>query len=129
MKPSPELLRFALVGVAGLGVDMAVLYASAWAVGWYAARVLSFIAAASATWWLNRRYTFQAADSTSAGAQYRRYMASMLGGAALNYAAYAAVLRWVDLPGTAALGVAAGSLAGMTANYLSARYLVFKRPS
>jgi putative flippase GtrA len=133
MKPSPELLRFALVGVAGLGVDLAVLYASAWLLGWYAARVLSFIAAASATWWLNRRYTFRAAadssSSISVWTQYSRYMASMLGGAALNYAAYAAVFRWVNLPGKAALGVAAGSLAGMTANYLSARHLVFKRRS
>ncbi len=130
MRLGQEFLRFAVVGVVGLGVDLAVLYASAWLLGWYAARVLSFTAAASATWWLNRRYTFQAAaDDTSVWTQYSRYMVSMLGGAALNYAAYAAVLRWSELPGKAALGVAAGSLAGMTANYLSARYLVFKRPS
>ncbi|BDT69296.1 hypothetical protein os1_34860 [Comamonadaceae bacterium OS-1] len=129
MKPSPQFLRFCVVGIVGLGVDMAVLYATAWALGWYGARVLSFTAAATATWWLNRRYTFQAggADTASAWQQYLRYMVSMLGGAVLNYAAYVATLHWIDLPGKAALGVAFGSCAGLLSNYLTARHLVFRQ--
>ncbi|MEO6852677.1 MAG: GtrA family protein [Rhodoferax sp.] len=129
MKPSPQFLRFCMVGIVGLGVDLAVLYATAWALGWYGARVLSFTAAATATWWLNRRYTFQAADNTSVWTQYSRYMVSMLGGAVLNYTAYVATLHWVDLPGKAALGVALGSCAGLLSNYLTARHLVFKNQS
>ncbi len=118
-----------MVGIIGLGVDLAVLYASAWALGWYGARVLSFIAAATATWWLNRRFTFQAGvtDTASAVQQYLRYMVSMLGGAVLNYSAYVATLHWIDLPGKAALGVALGSCAGLLSNYLTARHLVFKQ--
>jgi putative flippase GtrA len=54
-------------------------------------------------------------------------MVSMLGGAALNYAAYAATLRWLDVPGQAAVGVAFGSCAGLVSNYLTARHLVFKQ--
>ena len=128
MKLSPQFLRFCAVGVAGLLVDLAVLYATAWALGWYAARVLSFIAAASATWWLNRRFTFQAdAHGTSVWQQYLAYMLSMLGGAVLNYSTYVATLHWVQLPGVAALGVALGSCAGLVSNYLTARHLVFKR--
>lgn len=128
MKPSPQFLRFCVVGVVGLAVDLAVLYATAWALGWYGARVLSFTAAATTTWWLNRRYTFQAgAAGSSVLQQYLRYMVSMLGGAALNYTAYVATLHWLNVPGKAALGVALGSCAGLLSNYLTARHLVFKQ--
>ena len=129
MKPPRRFLRFCIVGAMGFGVDLTVLYARAWALGWYQARVVSFIAAASFTWWLNRRFTFAAdtGQGASTGRQYLAYMASMLGGGALNYAAYAATLQWFDVPGKAAWGVAFGSCAGLMSNYLSARHLVFKQ--
>ena len=107
-----------------------VLYALAPALGWYGARVVSFWAAASATWALNRRFTFvahRAGGSASITREYLVYLASMLGGAAVNYGAYVLVLHGLRVPGTAALGVALGSLAGMGVNFLSARYLVFRR--
>nr|WP_315431399.1 GtrA family protein [uncultured Albidiferax sp.] len=128
MKNSPEFLRFCIIGVIGFGVDVAVLYAMAGFLGWYGARALSFIAAATATWWCNRRFTFQATHKTTPILlQYLRYMASMLLGAALNYAVYAATLHWTDMPGKAALGVALGSCSGLAVNFLLARHLVFKR--
>jgi putative flippase GtrA len=132
MKSSSRFLRFCLVGGVGFGVDLLVLYASAWALGWYKARVVSFLAAATVTWWLNRRFTFDAApgtarEDTALGRQYLAYMASMLGGALLNYATYAATLHWLDIPGNAALGVALGSCAGLVVNYLLARHLVFRQ--
>ncbi len=127
MKIGREFLAFGVVGVIGLGVDVGVLYLAAPVLGWYAARVLSFLAAATTTWALNRRYTFSARQSdTSIGREYLRYLASMLGGAVLNYAAYVATLHWVGGRWAPALGVALGSCAGLTANFLSARHLVFK---
>jgi putative flippase GtrA len=130
MTPPKQFLRFCGVGVVGLLVDLSVLYAAAWAMGWYAARVLSFIAAATATWWLNRHFTFHDKKQNvhSIWQQYLRYMMSMLGGATLNYSTYVATLHWVHVPGVAALGVALGSCAGLLLNYLSARYFVFKHP-
>ena len=129
MKSLPRFLRFCVVGAMGFVVDVAVLYASAWALGWYRGRVLSFIAAASFTWWLNRRFTFATAapHGRPPGRQYLGYMAAMLGGAVLNYSTYAATLQWFDVPGKAAWGVAFGSCAGLLANYLSARHLVFRQ--
>ncbi|MDB5732297.1 MAG: GtrA-like family protein [Variovorax sp.] len=123
-----ELLSFALVGIAGLAVDVAVLYALAPWLGWYGARVVSFWAAASATWALNRRFTFahRAGAGGSIGREYLAYLATMLGGAVVNYGAYALALHWLHVPGAAALGVALGSLAGMGVNFLSARFLVFR---
>ena len=45
MKAAREFLLFAVAGVIGLGVDVGVLYLAAPLLGWYAARVLSFLAA------------------------------------------------------------------------------------
>lgn len=127
MKLGREFLAFGLVGVAGFVVDVGVLYLAAPLLGWYAARVLSFVAAATATWALNRRYTFTARQSgTSLGREYLRYLLTMLGGALVNYAVYVATLHAVDGRWAPALGVALGSCFGLVVNFLSARHLVFK---
>jgi len=128
MKVGREFLAFAAVGVIGLVVDVVVLYLLAPLLGWYAARVVSFLAAATTTWAFNRRYTFaaSAAASRSIWREYFGYLTTMAAGAVLNYGAYVLTLHWVEGRWAAALGVALGSLAGMSANFLSARYLVFR---
>ena len=131
---APQFLRFGAVGIAGLAVDLAVLFVLAPLLGWYAGRVVSFVAAASATWWLNRRFTFSistgvAASRSDIWRQYGRYIFSMLGGAAINYGVYVLTLHWVHAAFAPALGVALGSCAGLLANFTAARRLVFKAPS
>ena len=123
-----KLLSFGIIGTFGFMVDVAVLYAVAPLLGWLVGRVISFLAAASTTWWLNRKYTFAGGASQpplEARRQYARYILVMLGGAALNYASYAATLALVSHSHAPALGVALGSIAGMGINFLSARFLVF----
>ncbi len=127
MKLGREFLSFAVVGVAGFVVDVAVLYLAAPLMGWYGARALSFLAAATATWALNRRYTFSARSSNdSVLREYLGYLVTMLGGAVVNYGAYVLVLHWVTGAWAPAVGVALGSCAGLVVNFLSARYLVFR---
>ncbi len=124
-----RLARFSAVGAAGFVVDLAVLYAAAPLAGWYGGRVVSFVAAATATWWLNRRFTYAHVPQphgTSTLGQYLRYLVSMLGGAAVNYSVYAATLHFVLSPHAPALGVALGSIAGLAVNFLSAQFLVFR---
>ncbi|RYF40540.1 MAG: GtrA family protein, partial [Comamonadaceae bacterium] len=106
---------------------VAVLYAVAPGLGWLGGRVVSFLAAASATWLLNRRFTFAASPSDGGlGAEYLRYLSAMVCGAAINYLVYAAVLWWTpEKPYTAAIGVALGSIAGLAVNFATARRLVF----
>jgi len=95
--------------------------------GWYLARVLSFLAAATFTWAFNRRHTFAGrAAGGSIGREYLAYLGAMLGGGAVNYAVYALTLHWVQGPGAAALGVALGSCAGLLVNFLAARHVVFR---
>lgn len=121
--------RFCVVGAIGFLVDVGVLYALSNSLGWYAARVVSFFCAATATWALNRRHTFAANASTQAPGMLREYLtwlASMLGGGVVNYLTYLLLLQWQAFGPMPALGVALGSVAGLAVNYLLARHVVFK---
>lgn len=131
---------FAAAGTLGFIVDASLLYATAGLLGWYGARAFSFVGAATATWLINRRWTFRPPLKTSAATtspatrtpllqEYLQYLASMLGGAALNYGTYVAVLHYTNgaaIPYAPLLGVAAGSIAGLFANFLVTRYWVFR---
>lgn len=123
-----QLLRFAFNGVLGCAVDVTVLYLAMLAgTSFYSGRVLSFLSAVWLTWRLNRRYTF-AASGSSAWQEWWRYLTVMLGGGAVNYGVSSLLVHslpayfWVP-----ALAVAVGSLAGMSVNFVSARYFVFTR--
>ncbi len=127
---SAQFLRFCIVGGIGFVVDAGVLHllvASQWA-GPYAARVLSFLFAATATWAINRRYTFQVAHASS-GQEWARYSVLMLAGAFVNYSVYAGcVMSSMLVRDHLWMGVAAGSVAGMGVNYTSAKSM-FKKKS
>jgi len=130
-KLSQQAWRFALAGVAGLAADAAVLYLlMALGLGWAPARLLSFLAAVWVTWQINRRYTFHPAG-LSLWQEWWRYLLAMAGGGVCNYAVYSLAMlflgpymplppAWLPL-----CAVAAGSLAGMTLNFISAKFLVF----
>jgi len=118
--------RFAVAGALGFLVDVAVLYgALALGAGWVGGRLLSFLAAATLTWRLNRRHTFTA--TASPWREWLRYLASMAGGMLVNFLAYSALLAILPsawwAPG---LAVACGSAAGLGVNFASAKFFVFK---
>ena len=123
-----EFLHFALAGAVGFLVDVGVLYLMlALGMGYYLGRAVSFLAAAFTTWQINRRYTFSAGGGGHWSVEWLRYLAAMLGGGAVNYGCYAALVY--GLPKTAwlpALAVAIGSVAGLAVNFLTAKFWVFK---
>lgn len=124
-----QFLRFALVGIAGYVVDAGVLTLLVEGIGLdpYSARVASFVCAATATWWLNRRFTFAASDKPAAGRQWARFLLVNAFGAAINYGAYVIALQsWplaMDYP---ALAAAIGSIAGLAFNFPASKFLVFR---
>ncbi|KQP41598.1 polysaccharide synthesis protein GtrA [Pseudorhodoferax sp. Leaf274] len=128
--PASTFAKFCIAGALGFVVDVAVLYAASGLLGWYAARVLSFLCAATATWVVNRRHTFADGPPVvgpwAMGRQYLLYLLSMLGGGAVNYLAYSLVLQLSDARYAPALGVAVGSGAGLVVNFLLARRVVFR---
>ncbi len=123
-----EFLRFGVVGTIGFLVDSGVLYgAIALGAGLYLGRAISYLAAATATWALNRAWTFRGRGTGPVHRQWALFVAVNLLGFALNYGTYAAMVA--TLPVVAAnpiLGVAAGSIAGMFTNFVLSRRLVFK---
>lgn len=123
--------RFGLVGVGGLFVDMAVLYAVIWGAGLAAvpAKVFSFLAAATFTWWMNRRYTFGRSGKALLH-EWASFLATNAFGGAVNFAVYTACVAQPPLLAfawTPALATALGSLAGMLFNYTASRHIVFKK--
>ncbi|MEO7432618.1 MAG: GtrA family protein [Dokdonella sp.] len=127
-----QILLFAVVGVAGFVVDAGVvqLLVREFAVNPYAARIVSFLAAATTTWSFNRRYTFAGHSSGSRRAELLRYLAAMVLGFGLNYGTYAACLVfWPLVHQWPAIGVAAGSVAGAIVNFVMSKYWIFRVPA
>lgn len=121
--------RFAVSGVLGLLVDTAVLYLlMITGMGFAVARGLSFIAAATFTWWFNRRYTFAGTVPVPPSwREWGRYLVAMGLGGLVNYGvslwshqAFDLVRAWP------VLALALGSAVGMVFNFVSARYLLFR---
>ncbi len=123
-----QLFWYALSGVAGFVVDSTVLYLLKDMMGLYAARLVSFLCAAFSTWLINRAITFRNRKSGhSKGKEFSLYLALMSIGGCVNYSVYALMIaRYSMIALYPVFGVAAGSLAGMTVNLLTSRYLLFR---
>ena len=126
-----QFLRFGVVGTVGFVVDTAVLYAGlALGLGLYSGRAVSYVAAASTTWALNRAWTFRDSGQAPAARQWALFLLVNLIGFACNYGTYAALIAFVPLVAAhPVLGVAAGALAGMVGNFWLSRRFVFKAAS
>ena len=128
MRIPASFWRFGLVGVGGLFVDMAALYAVIWGLGLAAvpAKVFSFLAAATFTWWMNRRYTF-GKSGKSLLHEWASFLATNAFGGAVNFTVYTALVTqafpYAWMP---ALATAAGSVSGLLFNYTASRHIVFK---
>ena len=130
-----RLAIFSLVGVVGFIVDAGVLQLLVLGLAWdrYTGRLISFLFAATATWLLNRRYTFRGPRKHSLGVEWARYILAMSGGFACNFAAYSALVYFFNVDRQwLILAVAAGSVAGLGVNYTASHYWVYRhhrRPS
>lgn len=124
-----QALRFAAVGVVGFFVDAGVLMAARALLGMdlYTARALSYIAAATSTWAMNRTFTFKEHASAAWLKEWARFFAANLVGGGVNLGVYAALVKYVPLVYQhPVLGVAAGSLSGMCVNFVLSRVYVFR---
>jgi putative flippase GtrA len=127
MRLAAEFCRFGVVGVAGFVVDAAVLTLGlALGLGPWIGRVVSYVAAASTTFALNRAWTYRTAPRDAVARRWAVFLTVNLIGFVCNYGAYAALIATVPLvAANPVLGVAAGSLAGMLGNFLLTRRYVF----
>lgn len=129
MRLRREIALFAVGGVIGFLVDAGIVQALVRGAGWnpYAARVLSFLVAASITWSWNRAVTFAHRRERRIGGEWLRWMAVMVVGALVNYGLYAWLVgAFALVRAWPALGVAAGSAVAATLNFAMARAVVFR---
>jgi putative flippase GtrA len=127
LRTALQFLRFGVVGTVGFVVDTAVLYAGLWlGLGLYSGRAVSYLAAATTTWALNRAWTFRGQGGGAAVRQWALFVLVNLIGFAFNYGTYAVLVGNVaQVAAHPVIGVAAGSLAGMVGNFVLSRRFVF----
>jgi putative flippase GtrA len=122
--------QLAVGGVIGLIVDAGVAQSLVGFAGFnpYTARVVSFLAAASVTWWWNRRHTFaDRASGRSTHAEWLQWIGMMIAGAIVNNGLYVVLLHvFSGLKTWPAVAIAAGSAAGAIVNFALARSVLFK---
>lgn len=124
-----QALRFGVVGVIGFLVDTATVYGLHFSAGadLYTAGAAAYVVAATTTWALNRIWTFKEASRARPGRQWALFLAVQLIGFALNRGTYAALVTFVPIAAVhPIIAVAAGSIAGMGVNFITARTIVFR---
>lgn len=121
-----QFLSFSIIGAIGFVVDSSVLYLGlGLGLGLRWGRVVSYLAAVTATWALNRRFTFGASRRRPV-IEWARFATTQLAGAAVNLGTYFALVAMSPVVARfPVLGVAAGSLAGLAVNFAVARAFVF----
>ena len=123
-----QFIRFGMIGTGGLVVDTSALYFFMWVIGLdhYTGRLASWLVAATFTWAMNRRFTF--ADRRPPFRQWLAFLAANAVGGTVNFTVYATLVAFVPLvEAIPALGVAAGSIAGLFFNFTASKLVVFRR--
>ena len=122
-----QFLRFGVVGVIGFVIDTAAVYGLRHTLGLYGAGLLAYVFAASATWLLNRVWTFRGRGSAPAHRQWAIFLATNMVGFVLNRGTYAVLVSFVAVAAAQpVIATAAGALAGMFANFSLSRRVVFR---
>ena len=122
-----QFAMFGTVGLAGLVVDTATVYALRADLGLYGAGLAAYAVAATTTWLLNRLWTFRGQGSGSARRQWMIFLAANTVGFALNRGTYAILVTWVAMAADhPVIATSAGAVAGMFVNFSLSRKLVFR---
>jgi putative flippase GtrA len=123
-----QFILFSLVGILGFIVDASVLYLCLHIVGLglYAGRFVSYLGAATTTWYLNRRLTFSEGATAPPTWQWVKFISSNGLGGLINYGIYGLVVTLLPMHLlTPLLGIALGSIVGLGFNFTMSRHFVF----
>ncbi|MBB3175314.1 putative flippase GtrA [Endobacter medicaginis] len=131
-----QFAQFGIVGLIGMAVDTATVYALRHPVGLIAAGFFGYLTAASLNWLLNRIWTFRPPTDPAeaitdhrmpAHRQWALFLLANLPGFVLNRGTFIALVSLSALcRAHPVLAIAAGSLAGMSANFTLSRRLMFR---
>ncbi|KZL21569.1 GtrA-like protein [Pseudovibrio axinellae] len=120
-----QFIRFGLVGVSGLFVDLLALAVLIQIVGLdpFIGRVLSIWVAMTNNWVWNRLFTFKSEGSRLS--EYLRFVAVNSVGAVINYSTYSALIGFLD-GFSAYLAVILATLVSMIFNFVLSKVYAFK---
>lgn len=123
-----QFAQFGTVGVMGFVVDTAIVYATRGWAGLYVAGALAYAGAVTTTWWLNRIWTFRGLSNIGpAHRQWLRFVVASLPGLCLNLGSYFVLVTASSLSAAhPEIAIAAGAVAGMFANFVLSRAVVFR---
>ena len=120
-----QLWRFSLVGAAVFVINAGLVEMLAPFLEPVGSQLIAFPLAATAAWWLNRRYTF-GASGLAPHREWLQYVLANSVGWLINNATYLVMVFNLSLAYTHPfIAVAAGSLSGLTANFFLSRRMVF----
>jgi len=123
----PRFIRFGVVGGFGLLVDIAVVYGLRRHIGLYYAGLISYFIAASANWGLHRIWTFKGHRKGSALKQWLMFLAANSLGFAMNRGVFFAMAAsFATVHRHPIIGIAAGTITGLFANFYLSHRVVFK---
>jgi putative flippase GtrA len=98
----------------------------------YSGRVISFLAAATFTWWGNRYFTFsdrRARGFAGALREWGRFILANAVGGLVNVGLYATLVKFAPPPlDNPFLALPFGVAAGLVFNFFFSRQLVFREP-
>lgn len=141
----PDFIRFAAVGAAGFLIDLSVLTLLVRFAGYrpepvqifgisltlspaIQARFVSFPIAVSATWMLNRNWTFKEAVKRPILTEILSYLAVQGSGGIANVGAYCLVLLLIPpLQAWPVAPLIVGSAVGLCLTFLGSKYWAFRR--
>jgi putative flippase GtrA len=122
-----QFARFGVVGLAGLVVDTATVYALRGYIGLYGAGFAAYGIAATTTWLLNRLWTFRGKGGGPVHRQWARFLAANSMGFLLNRGAYVVLVTMLPIAARQpVIATSAGAVAGMFLNFSLSRRLVFR---
>jgi putative flippase GtrA len=123
-----QFVQFGTVGTVGFLVDTAVVYAMRDWAGLYVAGTVAYAAAVTTTWWLNRVWTFRGLGNVGPRhRQWAKFVIATLPGLCLNLGSYFVLVTFVPVCAThPVIAIAAGAIAGMFANFVMSRAVVFR---
>lgn len=125
--PKRAFLRFVVVGGLGFCVDgglLTILMAYSWEV--IPARCFSFFLAVSATWILNRFWTFDSVKRKSIRMEYAYYFGTQILGAAINLSIFFVLIgAYPVLRDTPLIPLAFGATVSIGFNYFVSKLFVF----
>lgn len=123
-----RILSFGAIGGVGFVVNAGILQ-GLFMLGVPAlyARFVSFPAAVTATWLLNRRYTFRDRPQLDGRSQYFLYVGGQIAGALINVAVFILTIHYrPETAGRPIIPMMVGSAIALIFNYSWANALVFR---